>query len=191
MTRVVVSELRRILSVAKPDHGKLIMRSRSLKDAHVYCVINQLSGQTYGLLLEKFIGERFGYVSNRANERSGDISRSGVNYEIKVSLGGRKFNKFNYVQIRPNHICSTYILTAYHLSSHNLDDQGELYIFRLSKDEICDIVSKYGCYAHGTGKQNGEISSPLNENMEYALRPSYGSRCWADLMRYRITENDL
>lgn len=191
MTSMIVSELKKILSVVQTDHLNLIMKSTSLKYAHVYCVVNKLVGQKYGFLLERYIRERFGYTGNRTEECRGDCSKGDVNYEIKVSLGGRNFDRFNYVQIRPRHDCNMYILTAYHLTPHNVDDQGDLYIFRLSKDVLYELICKYGCYAHGSKSHHGIIKSPLNESVEYALRPTHGSKCWMEMLKYRITEDDL
>lgn len=191
MSYIIVSELRKILSGVQTDHIEQIMNSATLKDAHIYCVVKKLVGQKYGFLLEKFIKNKFSYAGNKTEECKGDCSKLGVNYEIKVSLGGKTFNKFNYVQLRPRHECNMYILTAYHLTQYNVDDRGDLYIFRLTKDVMCDIIYKYGCYAHGSVSQHGKITMPLNEDMEYALRPSYGSKCWMELMKYRIMEDAL
>ena len=54
-------------------------------------------------------------------------------------------NKFNFVQLRMNHDCE-YILTAYHIDYTNLEDLGELYIFKLNEN-LKSIVLNSG-YAH-------------------------------------------
>lgn len=114
------------------------------------------------------------------------------NIEVKVSLGGAKHTKFNFVQLTPSHSCDTYILTAYHLSVEN---EGELYIFRLSKRDMKRLILCFGGYAHGTIKEHGEITmNSLNEeknNKEYALRPTINDNCWKELLKFNISENEL
>ena len=43
----------------------------------------------------------------------GDLCKNKVNYEIKVSNGGKSNNKFNYVQFRLNHDCNYYLIAYY------------------------------------------------------------------------------
>ena len=50
-----------IVSVNK-DHEEEILKEKCLKDAHIYCVINNLSAQQFGPLLEKYIRTRFEYT---------------------------------------------------------------------------------------------------------------------------------
>ena len=113
------------------------------------------------------------------------LNKTLINYEIKISLGGKFNNKFNYVQIRLNHDIDYYILTAYYLSVINLKSLGELFIFLIDKDNMKNIINNYGHYAHGTLKKNGkktfdDLNDPYNMK-EYALRPKYGDKCWNDL----------
>jgi hypothetical protein len=53
----------------------------------------------------------------------------------------------------------------------------------------------YGGYAHGTIKEYGAISitdlQDENNKKEYALRPSFGDKCWLDIMKFRINEEQL
>ena len=99
------------------------------------------------------------------------------------------------MQIRPSHDCDYYILTAYYLSLDNVKNQGELYIFKVSKDELFKIVTLHGGYAHGTVKEHGLITiESINDKSkikEYAIRPSVNDLCWKALMPFRINESAL
>jgi len=167
----------------------------NLKDAHIYCILNHLTAQQYGPLLEKFIRTKFKYIKNKAEDCIGDCYKNGKNSEVKVSLGGSKHNKFNFVQIRPSHDCDIYILTAYYLSYDNVEASGELYIFKIPKIDMKNIVVSFGGYAHGTIKKNGIITldniNDDNNIKEYALRPIINDECWKKLLLFRICENEL
>ncbi len=190
-----VKRLKEHLTLSAVKHEDQIMKLSTLKEAHIYCIIRGVSAQQYGPLLERFIRIKFNYVKNKAEDCTGDCSKDGQNSEVKVSLGGSKHTKFNFVQIRPLHDCDTYIFTAYHLSYDNVESEGELYIFKVPKSEIKKIIVKFGGYAHGTRKEHGEISvqSMSDDKIvkEYALRPSINDDCWNTLMAFRIQERDL
>lgn len=183
------------LKCSTVNHTDEIMKCSSLKQSFVYCIYNKISSQKYGVLLEKFIRVRFGYIKNNPQDCSGDCSKNGKNSEIKVSFGGKKHNKFNYVQLRPSHDCDTYILVAYHLYEGNINSNGELYIFRVPLIEIKKLIVSYGGYAHGTIKTLGTITfESLNEQSntkEYALRPTVDDKCWNSLLQFRISETEL
>lgn len=178
-------------------HEDQIMKLPSLKDAHIYCFIHNISGQQFGNLLEKYIRLKFGYTKNNASQCLGDGSKNGQNIEIKASLGSGTTSrkKYNYVQIRPNHNCDTYILTAYHLSLENVENGGELYIFKIPKTDIKKLIYIHGCYAHGTIKEHGKITiESINDETKttlYALRPIINKKCWNALLPFRITEDML
>ena len=191
-----VKRLREHLSLSKVKHEDQIMKLDTLKEAHTYCVIHGVSAQQYGPLIERFIRTKFNYTKNRAEDCTGDCSKDGKNSEVKVSLGGATHTKFNFVQIRPSHDCDTYILTAYHLSSENVESEGELYVFTVPKSEIKKLVVSYGGYAHGTVKEHGKMTmDSLNDEKngikEYALRPTINNDCWKALMAFRVPETDL
>jgi hypothetical protein len=190
-----INLLRHHLSISKIKHDEYILKVPSLKDAHVYCIINSISAQQYGPLLERFIRTKFNYIKNKAEECTGDCSKDGKNSEVKVSLGGATHSKFNFVQIRPSHDCDMYILTAYHLSHENLGSEGELFIFRVPKEAMKSLIVSHGGYAHGTLKEHGPITmdSVNNEklNREYAIRPCFGDECWKDLLRFKVDESIL
>lgn len=172
-----------------------IMKETTLKNAHIYCVINSVSAQQYGPLLEKYIRIKNKFVKNIASKCNGDCSKDDKNAEIKASLGGAKHNKFNWVQLRVSHDIQYYILTAYHLTSKNVDNCGELYVFSVPKDDMLLLIAKYGGYAHGTNKEHGVITitdlKDEKNKKEYAIRPSYGDKSWLDIMKFRISEESL
>lgn len=194
----VRKRLKLILDTSKVNHKEEILKRETLKDAHIYCKLNNLSGQEAGPLIETYMKEKFNMEKNDPSACIGDMKISGLltnqpaneNVEIKISNGGKTNNKFNYVQLRLNHDCD-YIFTAYYLDYTNLNQTGELFVFYLNKTIIKELIAKYGTYAHGTIKKLGQISKKdldCNSNTkEYALRPKYGDKCWKDLLRFRIT----
>ena len=192
---VRIKMLREHLTLSKIKHEDQIMKETTLKDAHIYCVINSVSTQQYGPLLERFIRTKFNYVKNKSDACTGDCSKNGKNSEVKVSLGGATNTKFNFVQIRPSHDCDIYIFTAYHLSLENIETEGDLYIFKVPKSEINKIILSFGGYAHGTIKEHGTITiDSLNDTKsikEYVLRPKFNDECWKALMHFRVFESDI
>jgi hypothetical protein len=189
-----IKKLKEHLNLASTNHKTNMLKLNTLKDSFVYCIINKLSSQQYGVLLESIIQYKFNFNKNKSNDCIGDYNKNNENFELKVSLGGKYHNKFNFVQIRLNHKCAIYIFIAYHLSVNNVDEEGEIYIFKIPKKEIINLILLYGSYAHGTIKKNGVITiDTLNENNknEYALRPVINDKCWLNLMDYRISEKDM
>jgi hypothetical protein len=186
-----VQLLKKILDKSSISHKDEIIQQKTLKDAHIYCKINELPGQVSGILIENYIKIKYGMIKNDASLCVGDLTPTDVNFEIKISLGGKSSNKFNYVQLRMNHSCE-YLLTAYYLDISNVNYRGELFIFRLSKNQIKPLILQFGEYAHGTIHKLGEITQSdlddTNNNKEYALRPKYGDTCWKSLLHYRISE---
>ena len=177
------------------DHNTEILKEPTIKDAHIYCVINNISGQQYGPLIEKYIRIKKRFIKNTASECNGDCSKDDKNAEIKASLGGAKHNKFNWVQLRVSHDIQYYILTAYYLSNNNVETGGELYIFSVPKDAMLILIANYGGYAHGTKMEHGAITlSDLKDEKnkkEYAIRPIYGDKCWLDFIQFRVYEESL
>lgn len=127
-------KLKQLLDSSRSNkiYTETIMALPSLKDAHIYCKYNNLSGQFTGPVLEKYIKIKYKMTKNNASSCNGDLKCNDINVEIKASNGGKENNKFNFVQLRMNHNCE-YILTAYYIDYTNLDDLGELYIFKLKK----------------------------------------------------------
>jgi hypothetical protein len=187
-----VEELIKHLDLSHINYEMNAMNETTLKNVHIYCVINNISAQKYGLIIEKYIIKNCNYLKNKSSECIGDCRDplSTGNIEIKTSLGGIHHNKFNYVQIRISQEVDTYIFTAYYLTKENVMVEGELFVFKLSKEDVKRLLLKYGGYAHGTVKKLGKISmDQLNSDkndIEYSLRPSYGDNCWKDLQYFRI-----
>ncbi len=176
-------QLKHIIQNTMVNHKHLILQ----EPTHIYCRINQLNGQKTGNLLEHYIIDKYFMVKNHESLCIGDVHYNNINYEIKSSLGYN--NRFHYVQIRLNHDCH-YLLTAYYLSENNVETLGELFMFNLNKEQMKHIIYKYGSYAHGTIKKLGQITmddlNDVDNNKEYSLRPRYNSKCWNELLLYRI-----
>jgi hypothetical protein len=190
-----INRLKEHIMISSVKHEDQIMKEETLKGAHIYCIYYKISAQQFGPLLERFIQAKFNYIKNKAEDCTGDCSKDGKNFEVKVSLGGAKNSKFNFVQIRPSHDCDLYILTAYHLCQENVESEGELYIFKVPKNEIKNLIVSYGGYAHGTIKEHGIITadsfSEEKSIKEYALRPTINDKCWKALLPFRVSESEL
>ena len=191
MEETTFTQLKSILDSANIVHKDEIIKCATLKDAHIYCKINKLSGQITGPLIENYIKEKYHMEKNSASLCIGDLKHNGVDLELKASNGGQTNNKFNYVQMRMNHVCD-YLLTAYYIDYATLEKGGELYIFRLNKDQLRETIMQFGGYAHGTIKKLGPIcESDLQDHTndkEYAIRPKYGDACWKWLLQFRIED---
>jgi hypothetical protein len=183
--------LKKILDDSKINHQQEILKLDTLKNAHIYCKINNLSGQITGSLIENFIKIKYNMKKNEASNCIGDLKYNNINYEIKVSTGGNTNKKFNYVQLRMNHDCE-YIFTAYYISEENINNLGELFIFKISKEELKKNIIEYGTYAHGTKSKLGNITiediNNSENNKEYALRFTYNHKNWKQLLKYRIND---
>jgi len=191
METTTIEQLKVLLDSAGIVHKTEILTCPSLKDAHIYCKLNKLSGQLSGPLIENYIKEKYGMEKNSASLCIGDLKHGGIDLELKVSNGGQSNNKFNYVQMRMNHICE-YLLTAYYIDYSNLATGGELYIFRLKKDDLRELILNFGGYAHGTLKKLGKITADdlanTENDKEYAIRPKYGDACWNALLPFRVVD---
>ena len=187
----IKTKLKYILGISLCNHKIEIMKEYNIKRAHIYCKINQLSGQVSGPLIEYYIKNKYGMDKNNASLCLGDLQHNQVNFELKISNGGKENNKFNYVQLRMNHDC-VYIFTAYYLCEDNIDSEGDLFIFKLNKDDIKKLILSYGGYAHGTVQKLGKISeielNNLSNDKEYAIRPKYGDKCWNELLSFRVDD---
>jgi len=100
-------KLKQLLDSSRSNktHTDIILALPTLKDAHMYCKYNNLTGQFTGPVLEKYIKIKYGMTKNNASCCNGDLKCNDINIEIKASNGGKENNKFNYVQIRMNHNC--------------------------------------------------------------------------------------
>jgi hypothetical protein len=169
-------------------HSLNIKGCPTLKEAHIYCKTRRLSAQTSGIMIEKYFQHKYHMTKNSSSSCTGDLCHANTNFELKISNGGKRHDRFNFVQLRMNHNCD-YLFTAYYLHPSNLDQCGELFIFQLKKDSLKNMLLQYGSYAHGTVRKLGPITlkdleDPENQK-EYALRPKYGDPCWKALLEYR------
>lgn len=64
---VAYNKLRDILYSANFNHKIEIMKETTLKDAHRYCKINQLSGQLSGTLIEQYFMNKYNMSKNEAS----------------------------------------------------------------------------------------------------------------------------
>lgn len=190
-----IKRLKEIVWMDHIDHKQEILKNNTLKEAHIYCLLHNLNHSQYGNLIEHFIIEKYNFSKNTHHQHIGDCSKYNENYEIKTSISGIKNNRFNYVHIRLSQMITYYILVAYYLDKSNIEKEGEIFIFKIPKYDIYDIINNYGGYANGTIKNNGKIEIEnimCNCNTyEYAIRPKIGDKCWENLMRFRIDENKL
>jgi len=190
-----IEKLKEHLARSTVNHEREILKETTLKNAHLYCVINNVSAQQFGPLLEKYIRVKNKFVKNTASACNGDCSKDDKNAEVKASLGGAKHTKFNWVQLRVSHDIQYYILTAYHLDSKNVETGGELYVFSVPKDDMLTLITKHGGYAHGTMDEHGAITmadlKDEKNKKEYAMRPAYGDKCWLDIIKFRVSEESL
>jgi hypothetical protein len=183
-----------ILEKNRINHKIEIIKETCLKDAHIYCKVNNLCGQITGPLIEQYIENKYKMLKNNKSSCVGDLQHNSTNYEIKVSNGGKTNNCFNFVQLRMNHRCE-YLLSAFYLNKDNIESLGELFVFRLNKDNIKSLIELYGGYAHGTKNKLGAITRKELDNeendKEYALRPRYNNKCWKSLLQFRIDEVNI
>tara|TARA_B100000212_G_scaffold341460_1_gene324705 strand:+ start:1301 stop:1918 length:618 start_codon:yes stop_codon:yes gene_type:complete len=178
------------------DQKQEILKCNNLHEVNVYCKINHLNGQQLGPFTETFLIDKCKMKKNKSSDCIGDCKdRYMKNNEIKASGGGKGNIQFNYVQIRPSHEIDYYILTAFYINESNIDSFGELFIFKINKKDIIQLIFEYGNYAHGTKDKMGPITlEDLNDksnSKEYALRPIYGNPLWNKLLKFRVSESDL
>ena len=201
MEGLTIQELKKVLLHNATNHKKEILKCETIKDAHIYCKINGLNGQRMGPLIEYYIKEKSCMEKNKASDCIGDCrDRFLEDNEIKASISGDAKNKYkyNYVQIRLNHKIHNYILTAYYLTDDNVNEAGELFIFKIKKEDIIQLIFEHGGYAHGCNSKLGKIKDGTIEDLkdesnskEYTLRPLYGDALWEKLLKYRVNESDL
>ena len=181
--QLIKLNLSTVITKSKLDHKNEILKQENLKLSHVYCKKNKLSISLSTKLIQSYIKYHL-----QKNKLSSNLQLDNPNYEIKISNGGKDNNEFNYVQFSLNNECD-YILTAYHLTTENIHNLGELYIFKLSKYQLKILLFSYGNYSLDT-KQSDQITiddlnNPLNQK-EFSLSTKYGDDCWKTLMNFRI-----
>jgi hypothetical protein len=186
-----VKQLRRILAEGNVDHEKAIFKEPSIKAACAYCVLNRLSTQLYGNLIERYIENKFGYT---CVADVGDCRAKVGNIEIKTSFGGNKLGRsWTFSGIRPRKRMGTFILVAYRLTKKNANKLGHVFIFKLNRRQMIRFLLKFGHYSRESVKKNGPINhkSVAGGRHAYGLRVSFGSKKWKALLPYRIGANKL
>ena len=179
-------ELLRAIFYTKPASYKEIHQEVSIKDAHAFAKIYRINPNRMGTILQAYVQRSNHFKPNDAKYCIGDFAIPKRNIEIKCSLGGCEHNQFNFVQIRLSHVCD-YLLTAYLLTAENIEEEGELFLFYVPKENMRTLVLEYGGYAHGTVKAQGKICAEnLQSHFLYAIRPKFGTPRWNALMPFRI-----
>jgi len=105
---------------------------------------------------ETVIMKDLGILKKRKEEnKSGDGSKNGKNYELKVSLWGKWENNStgdsSFLQIRPSHNIDYYILIGF-------EDLNSVYCIKIPAKELYDLVAEYGGLAHGTKEDEKSAS---------------------------------
>lgn len=142
-----------------------------------------LSSQKWSILLEKYIKNLFN-LKNPINNTSGDAYILDKNIEIKISLNN---NKFNFVQIRPDHNIHYYLFLVYNLYEN---EYGKIYWFLIPSNDLYELVINYCSYSHSTIKKLGKITKDniFNKNHEYSLRFNIKHKLW-DIFKSKYNKN--
>jgi hypothetical protein len=69
---MIRQELSKILDKKTINHKTEILKKETLKDAHIYCKINNFSGQKSGPLLEHYIKEKNNMTKSNSSLCIGD-----------------------------------------------------------------------------------------------------------------------
>jgi hypothetical protein len=142
------------------------------------------NSQSGGIIFEKIFIKKYGFTKTPKDSVGDIINDKKEICELKYS-GFVKKQQFNFVQLRPHqhNIISYYYLVVYNIFELDL---GKTYIFKIPSKIIEELIIKYGSYAHGSKKINGDISKDNFKNFEYALRPKIGSDLWKNMLIYII-----
>ena len=170
------------------NYWERFSRFRTFKASLAYAKV-ELSGPQYGPFIQKLIIKKNYWTKILAKELKGDFKTTlGVYIELKISLGTIKCNKFNFGQIRLQHEVDFYILIAYYVSDSNWNKLGEVFIFKLKKNEISAFIGN--CYSHGTINGWNDLDSKIIEkHSEKSIGVSYNSIAWKKLLKFRISQN--
>ena len=177
----------------KQDKNYLINQIKNQTTLTAKCVLarNYLSPQSTEL---EAICKQDLKISEPLNETSGDGRKNGIHYEIKTSVHANK-SRINFVQIRPDHDIHYYIFIAYNMYTD--DEVGKGYIFKIPANDVYDLVTRFGGYAHGTKRILGEIAidNMTGRNCEYYLRCDPNAKkgksydLWQEFMKYEVDYN--
>lgn len=183
---VLRKNLKKLFERNKINHWAALLSFLTLKEAFAYSKA-ELSGPQYGVSLQKWITIKFGWDRPDPKLLKGDIVTKKSAFELKVSLGTKTYNKFNFVQVRLQHTVDFYVLIAYYVTEANLAKLGEIFIFKLTKKEIVHFVGK--SYSHGTTSSWAATSAEtIKTYSEKDVRVSFGSKKWVNLLKFRISQ---
>jgi hypothetical protein len=182
---MIKAKLRNYLNPLTYEQHKIAIRDKSIKDAHIYCLLEKVSRDVFGRLVEDHVKNRFELTPQHA-------------FQIKTAVGcGPQRIKFNFTQIRLCRAIELYYMTGYYLTKNNTDKKGELYIFRIKKEKMIFLLNRFGGYTKDTmKKKHGKITvaqlqaESISDNNEtsYALRPVLGEQCWDTLLEFSVFE---
>ena len=79
----IKEKLKYILEISQCNHKIEIMKEANIKRAHIYCKINQLSGQVAGPLIEYYVKNKYGMEKINPSLCKGDLQFNQCNYELK------------------------------------------------------------------------------------------------------------
>lgn len=192
--KAMVNALRMAPATRKNDLALIGAKATLLEK----CIYSKalLTSHTYGKLLEREVCNAIG-IGLREDDGPGDaVTSSGETVEVKVSLSD-PCGRMNLVQLRPHEKIDYYVLLMYDMS---VDELGCCHTVLLKGREMDTLVSRYGCYAHGSKRKLGAITSEAvsQGQREYALRPcttasarSASRKCWEELSAHRLPIADI
>lgn len=121
-----------------------------------------LTPQSYGMRLQRYFIEKFGFTVLKAHENIGDFKDLNNDpWELKISIITPSNNSLNLVQLRPWQAIKGYYCVVIDTTSSSYQE----HIFKLTKEEMaeeCDLMKATA--AHGTKHANTS-----NENVELRL----------------------
>ena len=152
--------------------------SLNLKDLHIHCRENRSSRNSY---IQNKIIKDYNMTKTSAERREGDALYKNYKIELKNSVASPTSH---FVQIRLHQPIDYYLLTS-------LTSDNKLYMFLISHLDMRDLILKYGSYAHGSKKDLGPIKESIDKpNVEFALRPKHGGKCWNEMLEFH-SKNEL
>ena len=170
--------------------NEIIEKIQNSKNLEEKCILIRFYLFPQSTKIEKIIINDL--LLNKPNDEvSGDCCKNGKNYEIKYT-GHSKESKINIVQIRPDHKIDYYLIIYYNMFFN--DNIGKAYIFKITSEEMNNLILKYGSYAHGTIKKLGKITKDnlQDRNCEYCLRCNPNNKSnrnqnlWNEFLKYQI-----
>ena len=159
-----------------------------IREYVIRALYNGMTAQSYGAAVEQKIIDGMGWTKDKSKTAGDALTPKGDRIEIKFSVANITGGT-NYVQLRPHYTANKYLLVYYYPEEDRMEP------FLLSKEDTIECILKYGGYAHGSIKKQGEITAEnlSNNEYEYAIRPNIleniGDECLA-FMREKNTINN-